>query len=177
MADWLKGKGMLLKQAQQADNISTPLEMLLRDAGNGFLDVMRGKIDEDGVNAGFAMRQGLAIEPTSDQVQFTSEAEYTQFRNDGVSGTEVQRDTIFSFKSDRPSYAMVQSIEEWMRAKGFVANAWAVATNVLKHGYEGAKFIENTFTQENMNTFEDALLTLVENNVQGRIERVTPNFK
>lgn len=177
MADFLTGLGRLEQQARAATELASPMATFLSDSGNAFLDVMRSNIDNDGVNASFVMRQGLDIRTTDAIIDFTAEEDYTLMRNEGVSGTETQRDTSFSFKSNRPSHKMVEDIDNWMRAKGFTANPWAVAVNVLKHGYEGARFIEKTFTQQNLDSFESALLSLVAANVDGKITRIIPNFK
>jgi hypothetical protein len=184
--DYMQAIGNLKTEIQRADDLSTPLEMFMRDAGNMFVDVMLTNIDENNVNASFAMRQGLNIEPSSDaggtSVAFTAESEYTEWRNDGVSGTEVQRDTPFSFKSQHPSKAMAQSMSEWLRAKGspaedLQATGWAVAYSVLRKGIEGAKFIERAFNDENLNSFENAILTLTEQYTTGKFEKIIPNLK
>lgn len=177
MADFLTGLGRLEAEAQAATTLASPMATFMADSGNAFLDVMRGNIDNDGINANFLMRQGLDIRTTDAIIDFTSEQDYTLMRNEGVSGTETQRDTSFSFKAERPSQAMVEDIDNWMRAKGFTANPWAVATNVLKHGYEGARFIEKTFTHPNLDSFENALLSLVAANATGKLERIIPQFK
>jgi hypothetical protein len=178
--DYLNALGALKSEIQRADELQTPLELFMRDAGNMFTALMRDKIDEDGVNANFIMRQELINPIVSDPQGVTIDfqgVDYTQMRNDGVSGTETQRDTPFSFQTDRPSMKMVDDIREWIRAKGLLMNEWATAINVLRHGYEGAKFIERSFSDENLNSFENALLLLTEQYTTGQFERILPNLK
>ena len=179
--DYLSAIGQLQDEVRKAETFNTPLEQFMVDVGNMFTALMQEKIDEKNVNASYVMRQGLLNQSYSSGgqvgVEFTGEAEYTEYRDQGVSGTEVKRDTPFSFQSSYPSGAFVRSMDEWIRAKGLTLNPWAVAYSVLRKGYEGAKFVEKTFSEENLTAFEEALLTLSEQYVTGQFEKVIPNLK
>jgi len=196
--DYLNALGALKSEIQSADELQTPLELFMRDVGMMFVELMRQKIDEDGVNSNGAMRQGLDVVPVQDatgvSAPFTAESEYTLWRNDGVSGTQVQRDTPFSFKAEHPSKAMAKNIEQWLvNYNSRAANAvnyfnsqgitkyepmsWAIAYGVLRSGIEGAKFIERSFSDENLNSFENALLLLTEQYTTGQFERILPNLR
>lgn len=165
----------------EVDGILTPLESFVRDAGDAFNAIMQNVLDDNGANASLLLRQSLRPEITKTSegidLQFTTDVDYWEFRDRGVSGTERNRDTPFSFKSDRPSKAMAQSIEEWIRAKGFTAPSWAVATNVLRNGYDGVNYVDAAFNDNNMNTFNEQLLRVVDNATRGIIEKVVPEFK
>ena len=165
---------------KEADNVMTPLELYLRDVSQVFIDLMKQKLQDENANANGVLSQGLDYETVFSQgieSTFYSEEVYAEFRNQGVSGTERQRDTPFSFKSKHPSQAMVTDIAEWIRAKGFTAPEWAVATNVLKYGFDGARFIEHAFSDSNLNQMNNDILVVIENTAQGIIERVVPEFK
>ena len=167
-------------EVKQADNVMTPLELYLRDASQVLVDLMKQKLQDENANANFSLSQGLDYETVFSQgieSTFYSEEDYAEFRDQGVSGTERQRDTPFQFQSSRPSKAMVEDIAEWIRAKGFTAPEWAVATNVLKYGYDGARFIEHAFSKSNLDQMNEDILVVIANTTQGIIERVVPEFK
>lgn len=172
--------GVDSKEVKQADNLMTPLELYLKDASQLFVDLMKQKLQDEGSNASFRLSQGLDYETVFNQgieSTFYSEEDYAESRNQGVSGTERQRDTPFSFESKYPSQAMVTDIVEWIRAKGFTAPEWVVATNVLKYGFDGARFIEHAFSDSNLDQINEDILVVIENTTQGIIERVVPEFK
>jgi len=196
--DYMQAIGNLKTEIQRADKIEDPLLSFMETAGNMFMRVMLDHIEEQGANSNGVMSQGLKVIPRRDNegvvAPFTAESEYTQWRNDGVSGTEVQRDTLFSFKSQHPSKAMAQSMEQWLvngnqKAKNTISYfngqgvtdygqmSWAVAYGVLRKGIEGAKFIERAFNDENLNSFENAILTLTEQYTTGKFEKIIPNLK
>lgn len=168
-------------EVKAADNILTPLEAYMRDVSQVFIDLMKQKLQDDGANATFKLTQGLDYESVKQgdglESTFYSEEQYAQQRNDGVSGTERQRDTEFQFQATRPSQAMVTDIAEWLNAKGYVANEWAVATNVLKYGYDGARFIEHAFSDSNLDKMNNDILVVIANTTDGIIKRVIPEFK
>jgi len=173
----------------QASSLSTPLEQYVQEASQVFVDLMQKRLDEGlrafrgTANASLRLRQSLLIEGgVSDGAissEFTSNEKYALWRNDGVSGTEFPRDTEYAFKSKHPSLAMVTDIDEWMRSKGIDpdVSAWGVATNVLKYGYDGARYIEAAFSEENLAIFERDLLIVVDNTVFGLMKKVVPEFK
>ena len=172
--------GVDAAEVKQADNVMTPLELYLRDVSQVFIDLMKQKLQDEKANASFRLSQGLDYETVFNQgieSTFYSEEDYAEFRDQGVSGTERQRDTPYQFQSNRPSQAMVTDIAEWIRAKGFTAPEWAVATNVLKYGYDGVRFIEHAFSDSNLNQMNEDILVVVANTTQGIIERVVPEFK
>jgi len=196
--DYMQAIGNLKTEIKRADKIEDPLLSFMETAGNMFMRLMLDHIEQQGANSNGVMSQGLNVTPRRDNAgvvaPFTAESEYTQWRNDGVSGTQVQRDTPFSFKSQHPSIAMAQSMEQWLvnsnqKAKNTISYfngigvtdygqmSWAVAYGVLRKGIEGAKFIERAFTDENLNSFEDAILTLTEQYTTGKFEKIIPNLK
>jgi hypothetical protein len=196
--DYMQAIGNLKTEIKRADKIEDPLLSFMETAGNMFMRVMLDHIQEQGANSNGVMSQGLKVIPRRDNegvaAPFTAESEYTQWRNDGVSGTQVQRDTPFSFKSQHPSKAMAQSMEQWLvnanqKAKNTISYfngqgvtdygqmSWAVAYGVLRKGIEGAKFIERAFNDENLNSFENAILTLTEQYTTGKFEKIIPNLK
>jgi hypothetical protein len=165
-----------------AKEVATPLEAYFRDSAQAFVDIMRNRIDSENANAGFLLRQGLGFNPEIKSaegysVQFTSEEDYVNFRNEGVSGVETSRETPYAFKSIYPSTQMVEDIATWMNAKGYTAPPWAVATNIKKHGFDGIHFIEEAFSEENLNLFNNGILTVMSNTINNIFERVIPEFK
>ena len=166
---------------KEADNVATPLEAYVRDASQVFVDLMKQKLQDEGANANGLLSQGLDYETVKEgdglNSTFYSEEDYAEQRDQGVSGTERQRDTPFQFQSNRPSQEMVTDIAEWIRSKGFTAPEWAVATNVLKYGYDGARFIEHAFTDSNLNQMNNDILVVVANTVDGIMTKVIPEFK
>ena len=166
---------------KEADNVATPLEAYIRDASQVLVDLMKQKLQDENANANGVLSQGLDYETVKEgdglNSTFYSEEKYAEFRDQGVSGTERQRDTPFQFKSTKPSQAMVTDIAEWIRAKGFTAPEWAVATNVLKYGYDGARFIEHAFSDSNLDQMNNDILVVVANTVDGIMQRVIPEFK
>ena len=173
--------GVDAAEVQQADNVMTPLELYLRDASQVLVDLMKQKLQDENANANFSLSQGLDYETVKQgdglNSTFYSEEDYAEKRDQGVSGTERQRDTPFQFQSNRPSKAMVEDIAEWIRAKGFTAPEWAVATNILKYGFDGARFIEHAFSKSNLDQMNEDILVVIANTTQGIIERVVPEFK
>ena len=166
---------------KEAENTSTPLEAYIRDASQVLVDLMKQKLQDENANANGVLSQGLDYETVNQSgvidSTFYSEEDYAEFRSQGVSGTERQRDTPFQFQSTRPSQAMVTDIAEWMVAKNIKRSEWAVATNVLKYGYDGARFIEHAFSDSNLDQMNNDILVVVANTTQGIIERVVPEFK
>lgn len=160
-----------------ANDLKTPLELYLQKVGQVFIEKMRDKLTDEDANASFLLAQSLTADPDREGVEFFSDEEYALFRNDGVSGTEVIRQTPFSFRSTHPSIEMVNDIRQWIRAKGFIAPEWAVATNVLKKGFEGAKYIETAFNEENLRIFENDMLQVVDNAMNGILTNIEPQFK
>ena len=173
--------GVDAAEVKQADNVMTPLELYLRDASQVLVDLMKQKLQDENANANGVLSQGLDYETVKqsgviDSI-FYSEEKYADFRDQGVSGTQRQRDTPFQFQSTRPSQAMVTDIAEWMRAKNLQRSEWAVATNILKYGFDGARFIEHAFSDSNLDQMNNDILVVIENTAQGIIERVVPEFK
>lgn len=169
-------------EIKKSQDTTTTLESYFRDSAQAFVDIMKDRIDDENANAGFQLRQGLGFEPeikSSDgySVQFTSEENYVNFRNEGVSGVENQRDTPYSFKSLYPSTQMVEDIATWMNAKGYTGQPWAVAVGIKKRGFEGIHFIEEAFSEQNLNIFNEGILTVMSNTVNNIFERVIPEFK
>ena len=173
--------GVESDSVKNAESILTPLELYMRDASQVFVDLMKQKLQDENANANGVLSQGLDYETVKEgdglNSTFYSEEDYAEFRNQGVSGTERQRDTPFQFKANKPSQAMVTDIAEWIRAKGFTAPEWAVATNVLKFGFDGARFIEHAFSDSNLDQMNNDILVVVANTVDGIMQRVIPEFK
>ena len=166
---------------KEAENTSTPLEAYVRDASQVFVDLMKQKLQDENANANGVLSQGLDYETVKKgdglNSTFYSEEDYAEFRSQGVSGTERQRDTPFQFQSTRPSQAMITDIKEWMLAKNLQRSEWAVATNVLKYGYDGARFIEHAFSDSNLDQMNNDILVVVANTVDGIMTKVIPEFK
>ena len=173
--------GIDRQEVKQADNLNTTLEAYIKDAGNVFVRLMQDSLDENNINASLMLRQSIKPNPTfSDgeiNIRFDSDVDYALTRDRGISGTEVKRDTPYSFKSNRPDAEMVNDIAAWIVAKGLSLNEWAVAVNVLKRGYDGANFVDAAFNQQNLSRFENDLLTVVDNVTRGIFEKVIPDFK
>jgi len=173
-------------EVEKAKDLNTVLQNYIIASGDAFLKIMKDKIDDEKANASSLLKQGLTFDKnikSSDgyTLRFESEENYVNFRNEGVSGTENQRDTPYSFKHNRPNKAMAESIQEWMRAKGYatldLSYAYAKATLIKKHGFDGIHFIEEAFSEQNLNLFNDGILTVLSNTVNNIFERVIPEFK
>lgn len=188
LEDVLKRFGAEQSVVKNADNLNTPLEQYIKEASQSFIELMIERIDSGNpdfgggsANASYRLRQSFLVDTKSSggdvSTEFSSDEKYALWRNDGVSGTERMRDTQYQYKSTHPSVAMVTDIEQWMIAKGFEAPSWAVATNVLKFGFDGARFIEAAFSEQNLNKFENDILIVVENTVFGMFSKVIPEFK
>jgi hypothetical protein len=173
--------GVESDSVKNAENVLTPLELYMRDASQVFIDLMKQKLQDEGANASFRLSQGLDYETVKEgdglNSTFYSEEDYAEQRDQGVSGTRRKRDTPFSFSSEYPSQQMITDIASWIRAKGFTAPEWAVATNVLKYGYEGAGFIEHAFSDSNLDKMNNDILVVVANTVDGIMTKVIPEFK
>lgn len=185
MADFLAGLGRLETEAKAATTLASPMDNYLADSGQLFIDLMIAKIIENQSYVKGDLAQGLKAIPSVDsgghKVEFFGDQEYTEWRNDGVSGTQQPRDTPFSFKSEKPHPNMVTNMFDWLNnnKKGVPAsvNPYAVSVNVLKFGFDGIRFKEAAFSQPNLDSFENALLSLVAANATGKIERIIPQFK
>lgn len=173
--------GIDSEEVKNAENVLTPLESYMRDASQVFVDLMKQKLQDEGANATFKLTQGLDYESVKQgdglESTFYSEEKYAEQRDQGISGTQRQRDTPFSFSSEFPSQAMVTDIAEWLNAKGFEAPEYAVATNVLKNGYDGARFIEHAFSDSNLDKMNNDILVVIANTTDGIMKRVIPEFK
>jgi hypothetical protein len=184
----LRGFGVEQSVVKNADNLNTPLEQYVKEASQSFIELMIDRVDKGNpnttnrpVNASYRLRQSFLVDSkiqgNSVSSEFTSDEKYALWRNDGVSGRERLRETEYQYKATHPSLAMVNDIEQWMVAKGIEASGWAIASNVLKFGFDGARFIEAAFSQENLNKFENDILIVVENTVIGMFTKVIPEFK
>jgi hypothetical protein len=173
-------------EVEKAKDLNTALENYITEAGDAFVSIMRNKIDEENANSFSLLKQGLTFDPNVKaadgySLRFESEEDYVNFRNEGVSGTENQRDTPYKFRTNRPNKEMALSIQEWMRNKGYatldLSYAYAKATLIKKHGFDGIHFIEEAFSEQNLNLFNDGILTVLSNTVNNIFERVIPEFK
>jgi hypothetical protein len=178
----LRGFGVEQSVVKNADNLNTPLEQYVKEASDVFIQLMSNHIDESNATANGQLKQSLlpperSFSGGNIDMEFSSSAKYALWRNDGVSGRERLRETEYQYKATHPSLAMVNDIEQWMVAKGIEASGWAIASNVLKFGFDGARFIEAAFSQENLNKFENDILIVVENTVIGMFTKVIPEFK
>jgi hypothetical protein len=147
---------------------------------------MRQRIDEKNANSNFMLREGLKFDEnirTSDgyELDFYSEEDYALFRDQGVSGTEIKRDTEYSFKNNYVPSAMAESIEDWMNNKGFsgISTSYAYATSVLlkKNGFDGIHFIDAAFNDSNLDAMSSQLAQIMENSAIGIIETIIPEFR
>jgi hypothetical protein len=181
MRDFLQSIGRTLPEVKRAQDFNTPIQAYVRAAGNRFLELMIQRVDEENANATFKLRQGLGFEDTRDNegttLQFTSEEDYALTRDQGISGTENKRDTPYSFTSNNVSSSMVDSVAEWIRAKGFIAPEWAVAVNITKFGYDGIHFIDAAFNDSNLDAMNSQLAQIMENSAIGIIQTIIPQFK
>lgn len=178
---FLQGFGRSLDQVMKDQGVITPLVQYMNEASDKLVKLMTEKIQAEGANANGVMSAGLSYEPEQKEgvleSTFYSEEDYVNFRNDGVSGRERPRDTEYQFKATHPSRQMVQDIAQWLNAKGYVANEHAVATNVLKYGYDGARFIEHAFSDSNLDKMNNDILVVIANTTDGIMQRVIPEFK
>jgi hypothetical protein len=69
-------------------------------------------------------------------------ADYGQFQDQGVDGTQVKRNSPFSFKGKIAGTA--KAIKKWADAKGL--NNWAVATTVQRKGIKPRPFFNSVIT-------------------------------
>jgi hypothetical protein len=153
---------------------------------NSFVAKMRDYYTKNNINASFQLAQSLdyniSTPAGSYNIIFTTDAEYFDVREKGISGTETKRNTPYSFKTSRPSKGMAQDINQWMRDKGvpafpnktFEQTSWMRATSIKKKGYEGAFMLDNVFTQQEFQNIQDSLLTLTNETIEVRIKAVVP---
>ena len=181
MSDLLGLFGRTQEEIKQVKTFDNALQAYISAAGTVFIDIMRNRIDEKKANSSFALRQGLASQEvkTNDgySLEFSSDVEYWEKRDQGVSGWEKARNTEFQFKNKRPSTTMVNSIADWLRNKNLTANEWAVATNILRYGYDGINYIDAAFNNANLDIFNNQLAQAMELAVVNSIERVIPEMK
>ena len=181
MSDLLGLFGRTQEEIKQVKTFDNALQAYISAAGTVFLEIMRNRIDEKKANSSFALRQGLAAQEvkTNDgySLEFSSDVEYWEKRDQGISGWEKARNTEFQFKDKRPSPAMVNSIADWLRNKNITANEWAVATNILRYGYDGINYIEAAFNNANLDIFNSQLAQAMELAATNSIERVIPEMK
>jgi hypothetical protein len=170
--------GVSRAEVKSGQDFNTALEQYVSDASQAFIGLMRADLLENKINSSFELSQSLFpdIRVSSGNIvsEFFSSVDYAELRNEGVSGWETKRDTPFSFKERSPSMKMVHDIGEWLMGKNISGyNEWAVATSVLRHGYDGFDYIGRAFSQENLSMFENDLLNVV----SGTIDRIFPKFK
>ena len=183
---FLQGFGRSLEQVMKDQGVITPLVEYLNAASDKLVKLMTDKIQDEGANANGVLSAGLSYLPEQKdgvlESTFYSEEDYVNFRNDGVSGRERPRDTEYQFKATHPSRQMVQDIAQWLNAKGYEddniqGQEWVVATNVLKYGYDGARFIEHAFSDSNLDQMNNDILVVIANTTDGIMKRVIPEFK
>jgi hypothetical protein len=172
--------------AKQTENKGlTPFETFSQLLAQSFIERMRKYYTDNQVNASFQLAQSLdyniSTSAGSYNIEFSTDAEYFDVREQGISGVENKRQTPYSFKNIHPSKEFAQGIDKWMRAKGIPANdgnyqaaSWAIATNVKKKGYEGAFMLDNVFTNQELQNIQDSLLTLTGEIIDVKIQAVVP---
>jgi hypothetical protein len=163
----------------------TPFETFSQLLAQSFIERMRKYYTDNQVNASFQLAQSLdyniSTPSGSYNIEFSTDAEYFNFREQGVSGTEKDRNSPYKFKNNRPNKAMATAINEWTRAKGISAKdgnyqalSWAIATNIKKRGFEGVHMIDNVFTNQEIQNIQDSLLTLTGEIIDVKIQAVVP---
>jgi hypothetical protein len=80
-------------------------------------------------------------------------ASYAIFINDGINGTERNRNSMFSFTNKKPP---ISALKDFAKAKGI--NEFALQKSIFKNGIRGRHFIENPYN--------DSLGSLSENLTQ-----------
>jgi len=179
---YLQALGVQKKAAKQG---LSALETFSELLAQSFIVKMRQYYTDNNINASLQLAQSLDYNissPTgSYNIVFSTDADYFDVREQGISGVEQKRQTPYSFKNIHPSKAMAKSIDDWIRAKGIPANdgnyqaaSWAIATNVKKKGYEGAFMLDNVFTNQELQNIQDSLLTLTGEIIDVKIQAVVP---
>jgi hypothetical protein len=163
-----------------------PFELFSELLAQAFIVKMRDYYTDKKVNASFQLAQSLDYNIStpvgSYNIEFSTDAEYFDVREQGISGVENKRQTPYSFKTIRPSKLMAQGINQWMRDKGvpaypnktFEQTSWIKATSIKKRGYEGVHMIDNVFTNQEIQNIQDSLLTLTGEIIDVKIQAVVP---
>jgi hypothetical protein len=188
MSDWkTKVSSLGVKPNQNA--IATGIGAFSAILANGMIERMRQYYQDQNAIGNGQLAQSLDFnEPSFSaggfNIVFTTDADYFDFREQGVSGTETDRNSPYSFKNNHPSKAMAESINEWTRAKGIAATdgnyqalSWAIATNIKKKGFEGVQVVDNTFDAVTLASIQDSLLTLTSKIVDVQITTILPEWQ
>lgn len=182
MSDLLGLFGRTQEEIKQVKSFDNALEAYISAAGTVFIEIMRNRIDDENANSFFALRQGLNFDNNKSNdgfdLQFTTNVDYWEVRDQGISGWEKARDTAFDFGGrKKPTVQMANDIALWLRNKNINKNEWAVATNILRYGYDGINYIDAAFNNQNLDIFNNQLSQAMELAVTNSIERVIPEMK
>ena len=108
-------------QKQTAQKGMSALETFSELLAQSFIEKMRQYYTDNKINASFQLAQSLDYKVSSPtgsyNIVFSTNADYFDVREKGISGVNVKRQTPYSFKNIHPSKQMAKDIDNWMRAK------------------------------------------------------------
>ena len=178
------GKGKNLFDSSEAD----PLIKLVESFVTETIESIKQILADQGRNASGRLSasispQEIIISEGGVEVIITAEG-YADFVDKGVKGagfregfssmnSVVNTEGLYQFKNLGAPEAMITSIEQYLQFKGaqppqgfpdFRSFATKTAMNVKARGIKPAKFIEQTFNEETINAFTQALNKIVKEN-------------
>lgn len=113
--------------------------LLILSAANFILKVQEnltqsGKVDTggllDGLTQGDILQNGDSLEISVGYLANSKAAKYYDFVNKGVKGTRSGPDSPYSFKNDKPGYAMTSALSGWYKRHANFARKETQKTNL-----------------------------------------------
>lgn len=142
---------------------NSPLANFLIDWANGRIDAMKRDVPK----ATGGLSQSIAPEYRDGNLTITMD-DYYIFVDQGVDGTVRKWGSPYSFKTAKPSKAMVENMKQtkWMAAKGMplLANQtidqalYAISTSVKRKGIEPSFFFRDNLTDQMIDQLQNDIL-------------------
>lgn len=127
----------------------------LDEFGERVLEGARQNLDAQNMNASYKLKNSMSFQSVVSKNSLSAFfylGPYAMFQDQGVDGTEQARGSEFRFTTDRPSFSMVNRIEDWMANKGIGFDevearqkAYAISTNILRSGLRKTLFFSEAY--------------------------------
>ena len=180
-------------------NQHSTITQVLQDFGNEMQSELRRSIEKGGVRGSHSVTHNLSqsikfeAKILGNQFQFTlSMADYYDFINKGVSGTEqIQQGTDYRFRNPNPSPKHVEEVFNWMNYRGLFkakgskfrpkgslkdiivgskdGQAFGMTKGIKKHGIKGSHFYDEVVTTDRLKRLSTDLTKAAGNDVQAII--------
>lgn len=131
------------------------VKQALDNFGKDVIEGARQNLESRGMNASYRLSNNMSFQSVASKNSFSAFfylGPYAMYQDQGVNGTEQGRGSEFSFTTDKPSFAMVNRIEDWMASKGIGfkevrarQKAYAISTNILREGLGKTLFFTEAY--------------------------------